>query len=405
MVAVYSGLKSSRPPKGVKLIAECSDNESWSGGSVTTDQYHKMRGNQNNPIKLGSTGAQNITGLIFPTTKDVSAGMWFQIDLWVYDHKLLDGVIVGLSKDTGTTNIATYTVVGANLKTGHNVLSWHQDQMVAGGTWTDDDFAAVRSVLVAVDAVASTTTFVVFQNFYSIIRKAEVLIEIDDGLITITDRFAAVCNDEYNYAFNFYIYTGFVEAGDSSYATPAQLQACQADGNIIGFHAGTISNVVESASTESEIITDWTDGIEYMDSININYAYANKYHYAASVGGVSAISNSLMRRMLASGRRNTYQAPFGLHDIPEDPYALWGYIYRPSVSNATYFGFIDDAVTQQRGMTLVFHYMTPDVGNDLAVSEENLRLLLSYCQSYERQGLLDVVTRNDILSDYEAYLV
>ena len=57
---------------------------------------------------------------------------------------------------------------------------------------------------------------------------------------------------------------------------------------------------------------------------------------------------------------------------------------------------MDDLITDQKGATFVFHYMTPDLGNDLASSEAVLGALCARAKSYKDQGLALILTRDDL---------
>lgn len=391
-----------KPIKSIP-VAKCDSSESWSGGSVSFNSVWKKEGFTNS-LSLSSTGSLNITSLIFTNTQDFSEGKYIQFDAKALQPENLDGYQLFFLKDTGQSNYASVTIT--NMAHGWERRTFHHDQFTANGTWTDDDWAAVKQVIIGVDAQASTTATVLFQNIRSVRWAAEIYFEVDDGLITIGDRFQSVC-EQYDIKYSFFIYSQYPGV-DANYHTWPQIKQIQDDGNSVGFHNHAIGNVTTANSTRQEIHEDWIAGIQTMQSNNIALGRGNRYHYAASNGALTPFAIYMQRDYFASGRQTSYPASFGNHYLPMNNYEQWGWIYRPSVTGAdvgldasldntqSYLKLIDNVVEEQKGATFVFHYMTPDVGNDLASSEFTVDEMCKRAKQYKDQGLALILTRDDL---------
>ena len=371
-------------------IATFESDESWTVGTANATQF--KTGAQS--LKVTSTnGALNTSALVFSGTNDYSAGAYFEIDVYIHDIVKTAGVSFALVKDAGATNYSTKSFT--TLVQGWNRLRVNKEDMTFNGTFVAADYAGVKQARVGVQAMAGNDCDASFDNLRNVQRKAQFFLEFDDGLITVFSDALPII-ESYGFKIGYLLITNKVGAADPNYESWANVLTMQSRGHVIGFHAHAAEDY--SDNTYAQIVADMQLGQAKLRAEGIN----EPYHYAASQGKVNGSVALIQPLMFTSGRRHTHPSTFGYHDIPSDPWAQWGQVFANTTILGTAQGWIDDAITQQRGCALVGHHMDENNVDGNGVSDAFLDGVCSYLQSKQTAGLCEVVTREAMIAAFDA---
>lgn len=380
------------PPVSATDVATFESSEAWTGAGTAADTTQVKKGSQGRSVT--SSGTLVTSSFLYSSTRNFTAGKYFECWVYVPSPANTAGVALFLVRDTGATNYLGKTW-STGLQRGWNRLTVNAADLTSNGTGAD--LATIQQVRVGMQATGGTTT-VTFDHCRNIQRKTRIFIEVDDGLITVYDIFAPKVEAR-GWKFSFYIATSKIGV-DANYATWAQLNDLEDRGHTIGFHYHTNDDYGDGVGDDSfaGIMTDMTTGISTLSSNGIS-GQNGKYNFAVSQGRVTTDVDTLQRRIFLSGRRNTYPSSFGAFDLPQDPWAQWGFMPVSTTSLATFQGWVDGAITNQRAIALVFHCFNPALDAN-CVEPTMADSMLDYLKDKEKAGLLEVVPRSSMRDLY-----
>ena len=368
-------------------VATFESTEAWTGGSGAADTTFFTQGTQS--WRLGSAGTFNSSTLTPGSPYDLSTiGQYIEIDVHVEDITKLEGVSVIAEKDVTGSNYARFDVVAADLIDGWNRVYFNKADMTLAGTFVASNWSSIARLRVGVDSLPAQTTYCSFDDWQIHKHKPHVLIEFDDGLITVYSKAMAIVESYGFYLGAFLLSTSLQNSGN--YELWANLRLMQDRGHVIGFHYHADADY--SDNTLAEIRADMDAGKLAMANEGLDNS-----HYGSSQGKVDEDIDQAQRERFYTGRRDAYPQDFGDHDLPlTDLYTIWGHMIVNATSLPTFQGWVDTLIAQERGTCFVWHNLDPVADPTNGVSAAMFDSQISYLSTKVAGGLLDVITRNDL---------
>lgn len=354
------------------------------GGSIAANNVEFRTGTQ-------SIKASINIGASFSMQKVVSwdfGGNAPRLRFYVYLHNTVDEYERFRFYVSSVANLATHfwynqVATGIGLKQGWNAIDINPDQWlnVGGESWS----STMVKCQVYTRASAGNTPDI---SYDTIVRDQ---VGVPVVMVTFDDADGSVYSEAYDYMHRYNVhgtfYVGTAAVGGGGQVTSAQLQEMDGDGWSIGNHTQNQVDLttLTEAQAEAELQAAETD-------LN-GWGLTGASRHVAYVGG--AWNETVLKAMgdtsMLTGRA-TFENAFPMPTENRDMDLTIGTINVPmATSLATVKGYVDDAISYRRVLSLLFHKIVavPALATEWAI--DDFHALIDYL----REKQVPCITIND----------